>query len=248
MTAPCRASAHHLAPMHPERMPPRFGPLAAAVLSALAACAPRPAQTPPLAPAPMPAGSAAAAVRPDTQRNGYTAADVRFMQGMIGHHAQALEMVALVPGRSTRRDITLIAERIRVSQETEISTMQQWLRSRGEAVPTFLAGAVHAHDDGMPAGLGHAGMDHDLMPGMLTHAQMDQLVAASGAEFDRLFLEGMIRHHQGALQMVAELFASQGGGQEPQVFGFASDVDADQRAEIARMQAVLATLSAPNPR
>ncbi|HKP77023.1 MAG TPA: DUF305 domain-containing protein, partial [Longimicrobiaceae bacterium] len=190
--------------------------------------------------------SASAAVRADTQRNGYTAADVRFMQGMIGHHRQALEMVALVPSRSSRRDIALIAERIRVSQETEISTMQQWLRARGEAVPTILSGAAHTHDDGMPAGM--AGMDHDLMPGMLTHEQMDRLVATSGAEFERLFLEGMIRHHQGALQMVAELFATQGGGQEPQVFGFASDVDADQRAEIARMQAVLATLPPTNPR
>ena len=225
-------------------MTPPSTSLAAAAVLALAACTPRSAQTPQPVPVPVPAGSASAAVRADTERVGYSAADVRFMQGMIGHHAQALEMVALVPGRSSRRDIALIAERIRASQETEITSMQGWLRARGESVPTVLAGAGHTHGEGMD----HLMMDHDLMPGMLTHEQMERLVAASGPEFDRLFLEGMIRHHQGALQMVAELFGSQGGGQEPQIFGFASDVDADQRAEIARMEAVLATISPPNPR
>jgi uncharacterized protein (DUF305 family) len=222
-------------------MRPSSGYALSAILAALAACTSQAMPTP----LPAPAGSASAAVRADTQRTAYSAADVRFMQGMIGHHAQALEMVALIPGRSTRREIALLGERIRVSQESELTTMQAWLRARGEAVPAAGTGSMqHA---GM-AGMDHAAMDHALMPGMLTPEQMAQLAAASGPAFERLFLEGMIRHHQGALQMVAELFASQGAAQEPQVFGFASDVDADQRAEIARMEALLATYAPTNPR
>lgn len=191
-------------------------PLLAVALSACAAAPARPAPAPP-----------PAAVQADTGTRGYSPADVHFMQGMIGHHAQALEMVALVPGRSARPEMALLAERIRVSQESEIRTMAAWLQARGEQVPCIEPG--HQHGD----------MMHMLMPGMATPEQMAALAAASGAGFDRLFLELMIRHHQGALQMVAELFASPGAGQEPQVFGFASDVDADQRAEIARMQALL---------
>ena len=222
-----------------------FRSIALAALLPLAACATA-ARAPQPSPAP-PAGSGrtvTAAARADTPRTGYTAADVAFVQGMIGHHAQALEMVALLPSRTGRQDLRLLAERIRVSQETEIATMRQWLRARGEAVPMIMSGAAHSHGDDM-GGMDHAGMDHELMPGMLTHAQMDALVAASGPAFERLFLESMIRHHQGALQMVAELFATQGSGQEPQLFGMASDVDADQRAEIARMQALLAALPSP---
>jgi len=175
--------------------------------------------------------SAAAA---DTVRRGYTAADVRFMQGMIAHHAQALAMTRLIPTRTTNPAIRLLAEKIDVSQKDEIASMRRWLEDRHEAVPDT---GTHAMAD-MP------GMDahHALMPGMLTPEQMARLAAAKGSAFDRLFLTGMIQHHEGALAMVATLHATPGSGQEPQVFGLATDIDADQRADIARMRAMLAAL------
>ena len=157
----------------------------------------------------------------------HTAADTRFMQGMIGHHQQALEMAALVYTNSTSEDMKLLAKRIEVSQLDEIGMMKGWLTARGEALPD-----EHAH---------HAG-DAALMPGMLTQADMARLATAKGKEFDRLFLEGMIKHHQGALTMVKELFASPRAGQDAEIFAFASDVDADQSMEIDRMSAMLATL------
>ena len=165
---------------------------------------------------------AAADTTPRARRN---EADARFLRDMIGHHAQALEMTELVPGRAARADLRLLAERIAVSQKDEIATMERWLRSRGEAVPSADA-HHHAHGAG----------DHAGMPGMATPEEMARLAASTGAEFDRLFLELMIRHHEGALTMVAELFAAPGGGQEPEIFQLASDVEADQRAEIARMR------------
>lgn len=171
-------------------------------------------------------GSATVQAQPATGPR-YNEADVRFVTGMIGHHAQALEMVALVPGRATRADVKMMAERIEVSQRDEIAMMERWLRARGEAVPAADSG--HAHHGG-----GHAHM-----PGMLTAEEMRSLAAASGAEFDRLFLELMIRHHEGALAMVAELFGTRGGGQESEVFHIASEVDADQRMEIDRMRTML---------
>lgn len=143
---------------------------------------------------------------------------------MIGHHAQALEMTALVPSRTTRTDLRLLAKRIELSQRDEIGMMEEWLTHRGEAVP-----GPHAHH-----GSGAA-----LMPGMLTQEQMAQLAAASGPAFERLFLEYMIQHHQGALTMVKDLFATPGAGQEADIFTFASDVDSDQRMEIDRMTAML---------
>jgi uncharacterized protein (DUF305 family) len=161
------------------------------------------------------------------------------MQHMIAHHAQALAMTSLVRSRTTRDDMRLLAERIDVSQQSEISMMQRWLGERGEDVPNVGAGGSHhemaGHDMSMPA----MAASGSLMPGMLTPAQMDALARASGPEFDRLFLQGMIRHHEGALVMVADLFATQGAGQESEIFRFASDVDADQRAEIGRMRALL---------
>lgn len=157
----------------------------------------------------------------------YTEADVKFMQGMIGHHAQALEMAALLNERTTNPDMKLLGKRIEVSQLDEIKMMKDWLTNRGQALPD-----EHAH---------HAG-DHALMPGMLTQAQMQQLAAAKGTEFDRLFLQGMIRHHGGALTMVQELFSKPGAGQDAEIFAFASDVDADQRMEMDRMGAMLAML------
>lgn len=167
----------------------------------------------------------------------HSEADVRFVTGMIGHHAQALEMTAVVRERATRDDIKLMAERIEVSQRDEIAMMERWLRARGHPVPSADSG--HAHH-----GAGHA-----QMPGMLTAEEMQRLRAATGAEFDRLFLELMIRHHEGALAMVAELFGTPGGGQESEVFHIASEVDADQRMEIDRMRTMLGgPLDGPRPR
>ena len=160
----------------------------------------------------------------DASRIGTTETDVRFMQGMIGHHAQALEMTTLLPSRTEREDMRLLARRIELSQADEITVMQRWLRARSQAVPDPNA---HHH---------HAGA---LMPGMLTPEEMRRLEAATGKEFDRLFLESMIRHHDGALTMVNDLFSTAGAGQEPEIFAFASDVDADQRIEIDRMSAML---------
>ena len=206
-------------------MEPKSRPLVAAISLVIAACSSTHGASP-ATPIPEAPPSAAAATR-DTTRRGYTEADVQFMQGMIGHHAQALAMAELVPNRTTRPDMKLLAERITISQKDEIARMQRWLRSRGEAVPEA---NPHAH---------HAAGQHEMMPGMLTNEEMTKLEQSTGAEFDRLFLEGMIKHHEGALTMVHELFASPGGGQEPELFRFASDVDADQRAEIRRMQKML---------
>jgi uncharacterized protein (DUF305 family) len=160
----------------------------------------------------------------DLSRVQFTDADVKFMQGMIGHHAQALEMAALLPSRTQREGMKLLAQRIEVSQADEIKMMQEWLKARGQEVP-----GPHAH---------HA-HGATLMPGMLSPEQMARLTAAKGDEFDRLFLEFMIQHHAGALTMVKELLATPGAGQEAEVFAFASDVDADQRMEIDRMGAML---------
>jgi uncharacterized protein (DUF305 family) len=157
----------------------------------------------------------------------HTPADVRFMQGMIGHHAQALEMTELVTARTRRDEMRLLARRIELSQADEITLMRHWLQVRGEQVPN-----EHAH---------HA-PGATLMPGMLSPEEMDRLAAVTGVEFDRLFLEGMIKHHDGALTMVSDLFANPGAGQEPEMFAFASDVDADQRIEIDRMSAMLTEL------
>jgi uncharacterized protein (DUF305 family) len=151
----------------------------------------------------------------------HTAADVEFMQGMIGHHAQALEMTALLYDQSTWQDIRMLAQRIDVSQADEIKMMQGWLAVRNE---------------GTPENAEHNAHGTMLMPGMLTPDQMAELAAATGSDFDRLFLEYMIMHHQGAVIMVEALFASPGAGQESQIFNFASDVIADQSMEITRMR------------
>jgi uncharacterized protein (DUF305 family) len=144
---------------------------------------------------------------------------------MIGHHAQALEMAALLPERSRREDMRLLAKRIEVSQGDEIQMMRQWLEARGQEIP----GAHAHHASGAP-----------LMPGMLTPDEMRRLAASSGDEFDRLFLEMMIKHHEGALVMVKELLAQPGAAQDSDIFAFASDVEADQTIEIERMRAMLA--------
>jgi len=157
----------------------------------------------------------------------HTAADTAFMQGMIGHHAQAIEMVALLKTRTTSQDMKLLGLRIEVSQNDEIKMMQTWLRSHGETVPD--QHAMHQHDA-------------KLMPGMLTPDQMAKLEAAKGQEFDKLFLEFMIQHHNGALVMVKELMSTPGAGQDSSVFQFAADVEADQSAEITRMRRLRATM------
>jgi len=222
---------------------PRLARAALGPLVAVACGAPTTARTGPEPAAPAAPG-ARTAVPPasgtDTARlrRGYTDGDVRFMQRMIGHHGQALAMAALVPARSRREDLRLLAERITVSQQDEIAAMQRWLRARGETVPAPDAHAAHGavHDAAMPGMADTAGMA--AMPGMATPAEMEALAALSGPAFDARFLDLMIRHHEGALTMVAELFAARGAGQDPQVFSLATDVDADQRAEIARMRAM----------
>jgi uncharacterized protein (DUF305 family) len=153
-----------------------------------------------------------------------TAADVKFMQGMIHHHAQALDMTELLTQRSQDPDMKKLGLRIHVSQTDEIKMMQHWLEVRGQDAP-----GRHAHH--MPGAVP--------MPGMLTADEMTRLASASGPAFDRLFLEGMIKHHGGAIVMVQELFATPGAGQQSEIFAFASDVEADQKMEIERMGAML---------
>ena len=194
-------------------------PVSRALLALVVAAGCRPAP----APAPSAAPAAAAAVIAQARPA------VAFMQGMIGHHAQALDMAALVPDRASDPAMRLLAERIRVSQQDEVALMQRWLRARGHPVPDADA---HVH-----AALGHG----DLMPGMLTAAQMDTLTASRGRAFDRRFLEGMIRHHEGALTMVAGLLAAT-SALDAETFSFVSDIDADQRAEIRRMKTLLTSI------
>jgi len=161
--------------------------------------------------------------------------DVEFMQGMILHHAQAVVMTALIESRTDNKDLRLLGARISKSQSGEMEFMKRWLEVRGEAAPTpgTPGAGMHSHDAS-----GHHD-HHALMPGMLTPKQMDALREAKGAEFDRLFLTGMIQHHNGALIMVKDLFDTAGAGQDAELFNFATDVDSGQRAEIKRMQAML---------
>lgn len=161
----------------------------------------------------------------------YSDADVEFMSGMIPHHAQAVIMSGWAPTHGARKDVAILCERIVVGQRDEIATMQQWLGDRGQAVPDA---ASTRHKMKMN------GKEHEmLMPGMMTDEQMAALDKARGPEFDRLFLEGMIRHHQGAIDMVDVLFKSYGAAQDELIYKFASDVQADQAIEIARMQKML---------
>jgi uncharacterized protein (DUF305 family) len=171
--------------------------------------------------------------RQDSARMRFTQADVHFTTGMIGHHAQALVMAALVPTHGTGPSIQTLAARITNAQQDEISLMQRWLRDRGQPVPTYeIAGitlTVH-------------GVDHAMhMPGMLTPGQLEELDQARGQEFDRLFLTYMIQHHEGAVTMVQDLFQTDGAAQDEAVFKLASDIQVDQRTEIARMKQMLET-------
>ena len=178
--------------------------------------------------------AAVAQARADSARHPYTEADVHFMSSMIGHHAQAIVMSRWAPTHGASPAVLRLADRIINAQQDEIATMQRWLRDRNQPVPEAKP---------MPMKMNMNGMEHEmLMPGMLTEAQMKELDAARGAEFDRLFLTSMIRHHQGAVSMVKQLFDTYGAGQDETVFKFASDVNVDQSTEIARMQKMLADL------
>ena len=157
-------------------------------------------------------------------------ADVQFMQGMIMHHAQAVEMTALMESHTENKDLRSLGARISRSQSDEIKFMKRWLATRGQPVSETM------HD------MTHMNMSHEsmaLMPGMLTAEQMEALRKARGEEFDRLFLSGMIQHHGGALTMVKDLFDTAGAGQDAELFNFATDVDSGQRAEIRIMQSML---------
>jgi uncharacterized protein (DUF305 family) len=156
-------------------------------------------------------------------------ADVEFMQGMIMHHAQAVEMTALIPLHTENKELRALGARISSSQSDEIKFMKRWLAARAEQVSTSMPG--------MP-GMDAAGQAVARMPGMLTPGQMEALRKAKGAEFDHLFLTGMIQHHQGALTMVKELFDTAGAGQDAEIFDFATDADNTQRAEIRIMQSM----------
>ena len=188
------------------------------------------------APAPSPAaaqGEAAAVARAkaDSLRNPYTAADVQFMQGMIGHHAQAIVMAGWAPSHGASSSVRVLCERIINAQQDEILTMQTWLGDRHQMVPEAKPGPIRMMVNGKEQAM--------LMPGMLTAEQMHQLDLARGPDFDKLFLTDMIQHHRGAVSMVKDLFGTYGAGQDEVIFKFASDVNVDQTTEIARMERML---------
>ena len=188
------------------------------------AAAPNPLVNPRITPAEL--------ARQDGGRPAYTRADVEFMSGMIPHHAQAVLIAGWAHSHGASASIRALTERIVVAQRDEIEFMQGWLRERGEAVP-----AAELSHQSMP------GMGHHLMPGMLTPAELAELDRARGVDFDRRFLQAMIRHHEGAIAMVEKLFGSHGAAQDDNVFKFASDVHVDQITEIEFMSAMLAALT-----
>ncbi len=161
--------------------------------------------------------------------------DVEFMQGMIHHHAQAVEMTALIESRTENKEIRLLGARISQSQSDEINFMKRWLEGRGEKTSMPMSEMQNMDMSGMS---NHHHHHQTLMPGMLSAKQMTDLKNAKGAEFDKLFLTGMIQHHEGALVMVDELFKTPGAGQDAQLFSFATDVDGSQRAEIRIMKTI----------
>jgi uncharacterized protein (DUF305 family) len=179
-----------------------------------------------------PQGEAAAIVRAraDSARKPYVKADVDFMSGMIYHHAQAIVMAGWADSNEAGPSVKVLCGRIINAQKDEIRILQGWLRDRNQPIPT-------PDPAGMPMGMN--GMSHMLMPGMLSPEQMAALHAVKGAAFDRLFLQDMIQHHRGAVQMVKDLFASEGAAQDDIVFKVASDINVDQNTEIARMEKML---------
>ena len=169
--------------------------------------------------------------RADSARLPYVEADVFFMQGMISHHAQAIVMAKWAPTHGASAAVQTLCARIINAQTDEIALMQMWLRDRHQRVPAALPAPMPMRMNGMVMDM--------MMPGMLTDDQMKQLDAARGSEFDRLFLVFMIQHHNGAVSMVKDLFATEGAGQDELTFKFASDVNVDQTTEIARMKKML---------
>jgi len=172
--------------------------------------------------------------RIEASRRNYVQADVDFMTGMIAHHKQALVMSSWADPNGASSEIRVLTARIINAQKDEIATMEKWLRDRGEDVP---GGDTQGN---VPGGDHHA---HHSMPGMLSQAQLDELEAAQGEDFDRLFLKYMIQHHQGAVTMVETLFATDGAGQDEASFRLATDINVDQITEIERMQRMLRRMS-----
>jgi len=169
--------------------------------------------------------------RPDLVRQPYSDADIEFMSGMIPHHAQAVLIAGWAKSHGARPDIAVLCERQVIAQRDEITFMRNWLRDRGQPVPA--PDATHHR-------MKMNGVEHDmLMPGMLSPDELAQLDKVSGPEWDRLFLISMIKHHQGALKMVDDLFGSYGAMQDDDVYTLASDIHADQTIEIERMQKLL---------
>jgi len=177
--------------------------------------------------------------RQDSARSNYTAADVRFMTMMITHHAQALVMSEMAPRNGASEQVQTLAARIINAQKDEIATMQRWLRRRDQPVPTVEMEGTTLRVNGMKV----HGMD---MVGVLTQAQIDELDAARGSDFDRLFLRYMIQHHSGAVSMVDRLFNTDGAAQDEAAFKLASDINVDQKTEIARMEQMLDALPEAN--
>src|SRR5262245_6046891 len=208
---------------------------AASALASLSVLRVRAQQAEPSAPVVVQPGAPGKPTRvlPPTTRGALppaSTADVQFMQGMIMHHAQAVEMTALIESHTENEDLRSLGARISRSQSDEIKFMKRWLASRGQPI------SEATHD------MRHMNMSHEsmsLMPGMLSSEQMEALGKAKGEEFDHLFLKGMIQHHGGALIMVKDLFDTAGAGQDAELFNFATDVDSGQRAEIRIMQNML---------
>jgi uncharacterized protein (DUF305 family) len=232
---------------HPSLKALRFRFAAAIVVAATCARAQQPAPAPTIVQPGAPgAGNktlSAADAKASEVRQPPSKADVEFMQGMIMHHGQAVEMTELLKTRTNDPQVREIGRKIDLSQSDEMRWMKQWLTDRGFPLSAPMKGMDMGGMDmkdmkGMDMG-DMKDMDMPPMPGMLTRAQMETLRNASGPKFDHLFLTGMIQHHTGALTMVKELFATQGAGQDPQLFDFASDVDNTQQAEIDIMRHML---------
>jgi uncharacterized protein (DUF305 family) len=210
----------------------RFAPLALLIfaLCGIAGFVAAPARAQAAA---TPAISPAARARADSGRPPYTEADVHFVSGMIGHHAQAIVMAGWAPTHGASASLRALCERIVVGQGDEIVIMQGWLRDRHQEVPDPAATLQMMMQPNMSS---------MMMPGMLTSAQMAELDRARGTDFDRLFLTYMIQHHRGALSMVDELLGSNGAANDDAVYKMASDISADQTTEINRMTLMLNAL------
>jgi uncharacterized protein (DUF305 family) len=217
------------------------GALLVATLSILffphTVCAQQPSSSQPVVVQPGAPGSPSKTLPPSTRGTllPLAKADVDFMQGMILHHAQAVEMTAMMDSHTQNKELRLLGAKISSSQSDEIKFMKRWLAARGESIPKVAPNTAAMDMPGM--NMSHNSMV--LMPGMLTPQQMEALRKAKGAEFDRLFLSGMIQHHNGALTMVKDLFDTAGAGQDAELFNFATDADNTQRAEIKIMETML---------